>query len=316
MKQAVAVDIGGTKTAIGLVRADGSVVLAERWPTPRSGSAIVDLVVRQAGKMIEQTVQSGADLAGVGVGTGGVVDVKRGVITGSSDLLPDWAGRPVAAELSDRLGLAVRLDNDGNTFALAELLFGAGRGQMDGLYVAVGTGIGGGVVLDGRLRHGPGYLAGEFGHMPYAGSALSGGICSCGQAGHVEAVAAGPGLTRSYRASSGRLVANLEEVAALARASDELAVRSIEQGGEALGNTLAGLVLGLDVRFVVVGGGVGVGLGEPYRQAVLNGLEAALPYNLGVVVKLTALGPTAGLIGAGALVLGQAGANRAAADVI
>jgi glucokinase len=309
MALAIGVDIGGTKVAFGIVSRDGTVDHRRSFPTPGSGTEIVELLIRECAELLGIAARDGVagrdgvarrdGVAGVGVGTGGVVDSRRGSIVHASDLIKEWAGTRLADRLSAALGLPAYVDNDGNTFALAESWFGAGRDADDALYVAVGTGVGGGMTLRGELRQGPRNLAGELGHLTYPTHRR----CSCGLPGHVEAVASGPSLTAIYRERSGSHVETLEEVVARANGGEALARSVLDDGARSLGRALSGVLLALDLPVLVLGGGVGLGLGARYLQGVRNAILTELPYSCGVDVRPAMLGSTASVAGAGALAL-------------
>jgi glucokinase len=300
MTWAIGIDIGGTKIALAAVDDGGCLTLARTFPTPATGPAILALLARETAALMDDAVASGRDRpAGIGVGTGGVVDQGVGVILHASDLIGRWAGTPVAEVLSAATNTQVRVDNDGNAFALGEWRFGAGRATREALYVAVGTGIGGGLVLDGRLRRGPRHLTGEFGHLPFPTARR----CSCGLTGHVEAVAAGPAMAAAYSEAAGHEVTDLRDVAERVALGEKLACQVVDAGASALATALAGVLVAVDVRVVVIGGGVACGLGERYRATVANALTSALPHGLTVDVRTAELGPGAAVAGAAALVL-------------
>lgn len=291
MPVAVGVDIGGTKIAAGLVAADGTVRESCRVPTPaRQGRTAILAAIAGA----VATVTRGP-IAGVGVATGGIVDHEQGLVVAATDLLDNWAGVALTSSLSERLGLPVVADNDGNAFALAETRFGAARDCRDAVCVAVGTGIGGGLVLDGRLRRGRRHLAGEFGHLP-APTDLR---CSCGLTGHVEAVAAGPGMLARYRASGGT-AADLRGVLVAAEQGDRLAATVLADGGACLGRALAGVVTAVDAEIVVIGGGVAA-VGDRYLVPLAEAMYALLPHGVRPPVRATVLGAESAVVGAASL---------------
>jgi glucokinase len=297
----IGVDVGGTKIAAGLVGADGHIRAHLTSPTPAAegAGAVLDEICR-AVRALRGQITEPDTVTGVGIGTGGVVDHRQGVIVSATGLLHGWAGTRVADELRDRLGLAICVDNDGNALALGEHRFGAGRGYADVLYVAVGTGIGGGLVLGGRLRRGAHHAAGELGHLPVPGAEHR--VCSCGAHGHIEALASGPAITAAYRQlSADRQVGDLKMVASRAAAGDRRAIEAIGEAAEALGKVLAGLADTIDPEAVVVGGGVaqlGPVLWTPLEAAFR---ADALPPTAQIPLLPAQLGPQAAIVGAASL---------------
>ena len=285
----VGVDIGGTKIAAGLVGPDGTLVDRHTEPTPQDRGAAG---VRSAIEHAVRAVAAGHPIDAVGVGTGGVVDTAAGVIVSATDLLPDWRGTPVGPHLADRLGVPVQVDNDVNALAAGEL---ADAGPGTSLYVGIGTGIGGAVVIDGALRHGSHHTAGGIGHVPVGTDRTR--LCSCGRPGHLEAVASGPGIADDYRAG----LRELRVVASAADAGEARAAAAIETAAGILGRTIAGVVNVLDADRVVVGGGVAA-LGD----RLFGPLNAAFAVELmpplaALRVRPSSLGPDASVLGAAAL---------------
>ena len=202
------VDIGGTKTSGALVAGDGAVLARATRDTPaRTGGAAM---AETAALLVEELADdAGVRPAAVGVGAAGVVDHRSGSIRAASDMFVDWAGFPLGERLAERLRVGVRVENDVNAFLLGESAWGSGHGR-DVLGVMLGTGVGGALVLDGRLRHGPYGAAGEIGHTP----GYSDLICTCGRTGHLETLASGTSIVRRYAAATGRPVASARAVAA------------------------------------------------------------------------------------------------------
>jgi glucokinase len=310
-QRAIGVDVGGTKIAAGLVEATGEVRDRLVVPTPAAEGPFA--VLRAIAELAERLRTP--EVVGVGVGTGGVVDHARGVIVSATSLLPGWAGTPVAAELSTRLGLPVTMDNDGNVLALGEHRFGAARGLDSVLCIAVGTGVGGGVIIGGRLVRGAHHTAGEVGHIPVPGS--EGMPCSCGRTGHLEAIASGPAMTARYAAEAAgraqahqhgggpRAAIDLRVIAERARTGDVVAAKVIADGAGALGRAIGGLANGIDPDAVIVGGGVAE-IGEPYwaplRAAVR---ENTLPALAALEIRPAGLRTNAAIAGAAALAFAQ-----------
>lgn len=274
----VGVDIGGTKIAVAGFEPDPAggrrrvtPVRSCATPAREGGDAIVRAVVEAV-----RAVADGEPVTAVGVGTAGVV-APDGSITSATDAIRGWAGFPLRSALERATGVAVVVVNDVHAAAVAEAAQGAGRGAGGLLMVAVGTGIGGAVVLPDGLRTGATGTAGSVGHTELALPAeLAGRRCGCGAPGHVEAVASGPGLERTYRERTGTPLP-LREVDALARAGDRTAAEVIAQGAQFLGRALAAANAVLDVEVVAVGGGV-AGIGERYLDEVARAYRAvAMP---------------------------------------
>ncbi len=311
---ALGVDIGGTKIAAALVDAHGRVTGRQTTPTPVvDGAAAILAAALDLSRRVLAT-HSGPKAVAVGVGSAGEIDVTRGVVTYASANLPGWAGLDLAAAFTAATGLPAVIDNDVNALAIGECQFGAGRGFRDVLCVAVGTGIGGALVLDGQLRRGANWAAGEIGHLIAAWDGDR--VCSCGHRGHLEAYAAGPALAARYRqlattwpegsARAQPAVADptdLRAVAALARAGDPLARRVIAEGAEILGLCLAGLLDALDPQALVIGGGV-TELGNLWWQPLEAALRSnPLPGPAQIPLRRTQLGADSVLIGAAWLAL-------------
>ncbi len=309
---ALGVDIGGTKIAAAVVREDGSVIGRRAVPTPVAGgaAAILAAALALSRRVLEEG--RGLDIIAIGVGSAGEVDADHGVVTYASDNLPGWAGLALADEFAAATGLPAVIDNDVNALAAGESQFGAGRGFRDVLYVAVGTGIGGAVVLDGRLRRGASWAAGEIGHLIAAWDGDR--VCSCGRRGHLEAYAAGPALAARYwelagiEASGGGSqgaaeALDLRAVAARARAGDLLARRVIAEGAEILGICLGGLLNVLDPQALVIGGGVAE-LGDLWWRPLAAALRGnPLPGPAQILLRPAHLGADSVLIGAAWLAL-------------
>ncbi|MGN0062657.1 MAG: ROK family protein [Nocardioides sp.] len=289
-----ALDIGGTKTAAALVDADGAVLARASVATPAS---------QGAGAILDAAADLVASLGGapvaVGVGSAGVVDPASGVVLSATDTLPGWAGTELAAGLAERLALPVGAVNDVHAHGIGEVRYGAGRGAGTVLSVAVGTGIGGALVVDGALYAGRHAAAGHVGHVP---SRQAGELpCSCGAHGHLEGFASGPSLAREYERRTGTDVGDLRDVVALAQEGDGAAAALLAEGGTAVGEAVAGLVNVLDPDLVVVGGGV-VGVGESWWTALLEAvLTGVLPVLSSTPVVRSGLGVDAALLGAAAV---------------
>ncbi|WP_431899530.1 ROK family protein [Micromonospora chalcea] len=293
-----ALDIGGTKTTAALVTAAGEVVGRRTAPTPgRSGAAAV---LDTAAGLVEKLRADAPDVVrALGVGSAGVIDSGSGLVLSATDVLTGWAGTDLRGDLGRRLGVPVTVVNDVHAHALGEARHGVAAGYDTVLYVAVGTGVGASFVLGDTVLAGAHSAAGHAGHQP---SAYAGTLpCTCGGRGHLEAIAAGPALTAEYVRRTGRPVADLRAVAALAAGGDETARDVVRLGGTAVGSAVGGLVNVLDPAAVVIGGGV-TGLGEPWWRALRDAVpDETLPGLAGVPVLASTLGPDAPLLGAASL---------------
>ena len=263
----VAIDLGGTKIRSIVVDADGRILGEDRRETDaEQGQARV--VARMLASAHEAIAQSGvafAALLGVGVSAPGPVDFERGILYQPPNL-PGWDAVPLATILRDRLGLPAFLENDANAAALGESRYGAGQGARHMLYLTISTGIGGGLVLDGRLYRGADGSAGELGHMTVD---ENGPPHSCGQRGCLEVMASGTAIARMAREAvqAGRsevlakLATSVEELSAVevdkaADAGDPAALAILARASHYLGVGFANYLNIFNPEVIVIGGGV------------------------------------------------------------
>lgn len=308
---AIGVDLGGTKTAAGVVSEAGEVLFTETVPTLNraGGEAILDATAALVAGLRERAAAEGMPISRVGVGSAGVIDAGRGVVVSATEAIHGWAGTALTEGLARRLGLAaeaVRAVNDVHAHALGEAWRGAAAGTGSSLLVAFGTGVGGSLVLDGKPVLGHRYVGGHVGHFasPYAyhdGKPLP---CVCGGAGHVEAVASGPAIHAAFRRLGGSSEApDTRAVFALAREGNAEASLAILAGAQAAGQALAGLINILDPAVVVVSGGLADAGGAwwgPMKTALRRELLDPLTR---VPVLRAGLGNSAAIAGAARLVL-------------
>jgi glucokinase len=295
----LALDVGGTKLAAGLVDAEGTVLRSARTPTPQGAD---DEALWGAVESLAAEVLGESEVVGVGVGCGGPMVWPDGVVSPLS--IPGWRSFP----LRDRVartwpGVPVRLHNDAPCLAAAEHWRGAGRGHDHMLGMVVSTGVGGGLVLGGRLVDGATGNAGHIGHVVVE---RDGPECACGGRGCLEAVASGPRIAAWASAHGWRdgATGSGRELAEDAAAGDALALRAMTRAGEALGVAIASAVHLCDVPLVVVGGGLsqaGASLFEPLDAALRR--HARMGFARDARVVPAELGQDAGIVGAAALVL-------------
>ncbi len=295
------IDIGGTKIAAGLVTSSGNVRASRRCPTPLTGGQDI---LRAALELAQQSIaQADQPVAAVGIGTGGQVDCDQGLILYASELLPGWTGTSVKAAFEASLGLPTSVDNDVNALAVGESRFGAGLGLATVLYVALGTGVGGALVLGGQVHHGAHGSGGEIGSLLLTMDPAA-RIAQSGEIGTLEAYASGPGLVQTWRELTSRTddaVTGFTIAEEARRDPESAAARAVTQTGEYLGFGLVTLVNVLDPDLIVIGGGLsdlGDLLLDPARKVLL---ARALPGPSTCPVVMAALGPDASLIGAAAL---------------
>jgi glucokinase len=296
---ALAIDIGGTKIAAALVNRQGAVIHRHVRATRADlGAPAILQTTRDAGReMLDTAARYGLQVNAIGIGTGGQVDVDRGRIAYASDTLPGWSGLPLANEVESALHLPVFVDNDVNAVALGEHHFGAGRDYHAALYVAIGTGLGGALVLAGEIWRGATWSAGEICHLvvDYDGTRR----CSCGATGHLEAYTSGPAMTQRYRELSGmREQIDLKAVANYARQGDSHALRAIAEGAQILGTALGGILNVFDPEVLVIGGGVPE-MGDLWWRHFETALRAnPMPGPASVHLRPAELGTDAALAGA------------------
>lgn len=305
-------DIGGTRWRVALADCKGNLIAKKAEPylahSPQPLPDDVRLgpdprgVVETIARELEALARAArVELSGVGVSVPGPLDAQRGVICFSPNL--GWREFPLARELSARLNLPVVLDDDANCGALGEHWLGSGRGARDFVYIVVGTGIGGGLVLNGRLYRGAGGGAGEIGHTTIL---PEGPLCSCGNRGCLEALAAGPAWVRRAR-ELGAMYKSAREVIAAARQGEERAQQVLTEAGRFLGIGLANVVNMLNPERIALGGGVALDAGELLLAPACAEMERHAFASLAAKVRVTlaALGDDAGLIGAARLILGN-----------
>lgn len=288
----LAIDIGGTKLAAALVSVEGVVLRSDRAPTP-------DDSVWPALTALVDSLQP-RHVVGVGVGCGGPMSWPAGVVSPLN--IPAWRGFPLRARLRGLFpGVPVRVHNDAVCVAVAEHWRGAGQGLANVLGMVVSTGVGGGLVLGGRLLDGASGNAGHIGHVVVE---PAGPRCTCGGHGCLEAVARGPALVAWARAQGWSGGTTGTELAAAAADGDQLAVAAFERAGRAVGVAIASAAALCDLELVTVGGGLaqaGELLLAPLRAVVAE--HARLDFLTGLRVVPSSFGPDAGLVGAAALVL-------------
>jgi len=317
----LALDIGGTKLACGVADIEGRLKSRATEPTDQNASprAIFDRLVLLSEAALKESRTSLRDIAGVGISYGGPVAYDAGT-TITCHHLSGWENIPLKEWARERFGLPVEMDNDANIAALGEAVYGAGKGHRFLLYLTVSSGIGGGVILDGKIHRGVSSLAGEIGHTVLE---PNGPVCTCGKRGCLEALASGWSIARrakqalqslagqalSGQTSKCSLLSNLppdevtaHAVAEAAEAGDALALSIINETADYLGRGIAAGINILNPSIVVIGGGVskaGDVLFTPLRAAVAKYAVEGIAKAAAIVPA--ALGDDAAILGAVAL---------------
>ncbi len=248
------IDLGGTKIELAALDPAGAELLRHRVPTPREDYAAIVEAVGSLVDDAERRLGIAAGVARVGIGTPGSRSRATGLLRGSNSV--SLNGKPLADDLAARLGRPVRMTNDANCFALSEASDGAGAGAEVVFGVILGTGVGGGIVVHGRVLDGVNGIAGEWGHNPLPwprDDERPGPHCFCGHAGCIETFLSGPGFERDH--SADRSMGSREIVAA-ARAGDARARASLDRYCERLARALAHVMDILDPDVIVLGGGM------------------------------------------------------------
>jgi len=292
-------DVGGTFTKIVLIDHDGR-VLSKETISSRGFSRKPVFAARleeAVGRLCERAGRRRRDLIAVGVGVPGPVDFGRGLVMSLTNIR-GWTRFPLARFLRRRLRVPVFVENDANCMALAESRRGAARGYAYALCVTLGTGVGGGLILDNKVYRGPLFLGGEVGHIPVGEKGPS---CSCGGAGCLERFVGNAALAARARRTFEKGL-TLEEISARARAGDRRARKFWQEAGTLIGRALAGVVHTCGPEVIVIGGGVAAAgrvlldaAAASLRRHAMNQIKGR------VKVRKALLGNDAGMIGAALL---------------
>lgn len=309
------IDIGGTNIKFGLFDSSGKILHKEQRPTlaEKGATPLMHLVGNIAERLLCTAAEENYPVKWLGVGTPGAVDIRTGTVTGPCPNISGWKGMEIGRILKERLNMPVWVDNDVNTVALAEVRFGAATGVDSAVFVTIGTGVGGAVVINGKIWRGATGSAGELGHMTinFDSDQVHAGIpgtieAYCHSQAILDKVAtrmqreACPILEKILEGGSANL--SIRKVFAAAKQGDRLAADVLNETAGYLGIGLAGIVNLLNPEVVVIGGGVAQG-GAGFIQAVTAEIKKRA-FDTAVeklIVVRAALGNDAGFIGAGLL---------------
>ena len=301
-------DIGGSTVRVGLADLNGTVM--GRWAASTRGNGTLEriaaLVATGVRELLRQHKVARSRLLTIAAGAPGITDVEAGIVI-SAPHLPQWQNTPLRQLLEDRLGVPAAIDNDVNLGALGESWCGAARGVKNFVFLAIGTGIGAGIFMDGRLHHGDDWAAGEVGYMHVPGT--PDGVLRFNRPGPLETVIGGAAIERSWRrmthAGNGSRRAQATQVFEYAKAGHPAARRLLQETARMLSNTVLNMSVILNSSLVVLGGGIGTS--QPLFEAtrrLLERNEFARPR-----LALSALGKDAQLFGAVRLALDHAEAR-------
>lgn len=311
MSHAIGIDLGGTKTAAGVVGADGSLLFTDETRTlNRSGpKAILDATALLASRLRSRAASMGVTVSAIGIGSAGVINAEQGSVISATDAIAGWAGTEIATELTARLGLPVRVVNDVHAHAMGEAWLGAAAGASSTLMVAFGTGVGGSFISCGEPLRGHRFAGGHVGHFASSYAVDEDGRllkCSCGHYGHVESIASGPALHAHYlRAGGDPSASDTRQVFDRANTGDPIARAAISYAARAAGQAVGGLGNIMDPEIVVVSGGL-ADAGHLWWDTMMDAAKDELiPALAGLRIVPAALGNQAAIVGAVTLVLKQ-----------
>ncbi len=316
----VGIDLGGTKILVGVVDRSHTILGRSKRSTPAEagGPAILEAIVGGIDQALDEAGLGRSDIAGIAVGSPGPLDPETGVIRFSANLnVKDW---PLGSDLSAAIGKPVLLRNDVRVGTYGEFRLGAGRGYQNVLAAFVGTGIGGCLILDGKIFEGATGNAGEIGHFVVK---AKGAMCGCGRRGCLEALASRSAIAKRIRKAaktgevsvlahkvekkSGKLKSG--ELAAAVASGDVVATREVERAARYLGLALGGLVNLIGPEIIVVGGGVTAALGPMFLDLIRAAAREQILVDPNETIKIVpaALGDDAGILGAALMAIEKFG---------
>ncbi|OEH92897.1 ROK family glucokinase [Bacillus solimangrovi] len=301
----VGIDLGGTSTKLAFVSEEGNIV--HKWSIPtdtsNNGEQIITHIAQSIDEQLVKTNNKKESLRGLGMGAPGFIDLETGFVYQAVNI--GWRDYPLKDKLEEVLGIPAVIDNDANVAALGEMWRGAGDGSKQLLCVTLGTGVGGGIIINGNIVHGINGMAGEIGHITVQTS--GGAPCNCGKSGCLESFASATGIVRlaeeAVKEHPDSQLNELDKITAkavfeLAEKGDQVSNSVIEQMTHVLGLVLANLSNAINPEKIVIGGGVSMA-GEPLLKLLRKQFKAfALPrVNEGVDFEIATLGNDAGVIG-------------------
>ncbi len=301
-KYTIGVDVGGTNIKLGLVNRSGKIVTKSVLDTrdfSKSKKKLIDVVVKSIVGLIEEEGLASKDILGIGLGLPGPIDSKRGIVSFLPNI-PGWKNVPLKDIVQKRLRIPTFVDNDVNLITLGEWKFGAGKGYKNLMCMTLGTGVGAGLVLNNGLYRGEGFAAGELGHMPLN---EKGPACNCGGWGCFEHYVGNGTLLKKASKIFKRKSIQLPDVYYLAQQGNVRAIEFWNEAATHIGNALVGVVNLLNLRLIIIGGGVSNNYG--FLGKTINAVikARAMKVQAGMVKVVRAkLRDDAGILGAQVLV--------------
>lgn len=294
MKNIIGIDLGGTYIKMGLITPKGRIIARQKLATPRKKDykAVIDLIVKNL---------SLQNVSGIGFGVPGFVDTEQGIVHALVNI-PGWKNVPLQKIMEKRTGIPTRIDNDVNCMVLGEVTFGAAKGKRNVFGITLGTGVGGGIVIDGKVYRGSSFTAGEVGHVTVV---KDGPRCNCGNRGCLEALVGNSRIVAKYKNKTkikGKVIPETIQLAA--EKGNKYAKRIWQETGEYIGIVLAGIVNVLNPELIIIGGGM-ARAGDLLMKSIGDTVKKrAVPVaRERVQIKFSKLGDDAGILGAAALTL-------------
>jgi len=294
MSRAIGIDLGGTKILSVIVDENGNII--ESMKVPSEGKEGKEKILNHLYEAIEEIINP--DVEGIGIGTAGQVDPDTGVVVTATPNLKDWSGVPLKKLVEDRFKLPTYVDNDGNVAALGEWWAGGGKGARCLLCLTIGTGIGSGIVYEGKVFRGAKGVGAELGHMSIKYDGIR---CNCGGIGCIEAYASGPALIKRLQ-EKGKVFGSPDEIQREAENGDKIVLETISEIGTLLGFAMVNFINIFNPDVILLSGGVS-NLGELLIRPIREIVDTyALPGGRDVKIARATLGDKAGVVGASALV--------------
>ncbi|MGL5262721.1 MAG: ROK family protein [Bacteroides sp.] len=308
MEKVIGIDLGGTSIKYALVDEAGESLYGGTLPSGASESAekIIEQLEKAIQAVLDFSQSKGYSIKGIGIGSPGIIDTATGTVLGGAENLEGWEQVPLVEILSDSFRLPVYLDNDANVMGLAETTFGAAKGCTDVVFLTIGTGIGGGLIIDGKLYGGYRNRGGELGHFPLI---ANGETCACGSRGCFEHYASATALIRRYTAllnQSGKALPeeiNGKYIVDQYKQGEKEALTALDENCDLIGHAVAGFINIFSPQKVIIGGGLS-DAGSFYIDKIK---ESASRYSMpdcavNTTIEAAILGNRAGCLGAAGLV--------------